>query len=438
MDGTPLVARMPYDNKQCKSYKGLKIKYASLIKDGETDPNLDNELPLINWENDVNFDGTKHNPLINLTSENNGVGSFINPEGYTKVYDSLMDYAKHGKVTLVDKVGNYISDLTSAGISQLTYNDLLFNLNPEFANYYDTVTDSSTDDRYYTCLSGINLCDRLTVWAEVDGHDTKLSGGYISKTDNDNLYKQLKDVISSSGKLSAFVEDLKFTLENGNIETLDTILTNYQNTLSKINSAATVNDLPSNYDLPGLGYSETQRESARALQAKYNNKPFITFITDLIPKFKVIQEKILLQNLSGLGEPTKYTTELEQLKKLKYYVTANSKSHDKTVSGVINVLTGFTELNKWVPVTSSDSQVNGITSPLVPLSATLSVYPASGNISGELTETKTIYFHGKEIYSIASGSAISSWLNAYNELILAQQEYNVKSAAERCLQTYSN
>lgn len=33
--GTPLVARMPYDNKQCKTYRGLKIRYAGVDAKGE-------------------------------------------------------------------------------------------------------------------------------------------------------------------------------------------------------------------------------------------------------------------------------------------------------------------------------------------------------------------------------------------------------------------
>jgi hypothetical protein len=152
MAGTPLVARMPYDNKQCKAYKGLKIKYASKVD--IFDENLDNELPLITWENDIPFDGTKHNPLIDLTNNTSGsVGSFITPSGFNYVYETLADTIKYGNISLVSKTGSYLTDLTSAGLSQLTYKDLLFNLNPEFANYYDTVLDDDTDDRYEACAS---------------------------------------------------------------------------------------------------------------------------------------------------------------------------------------------------------------------------------------------------------------------------------------------
>ena len=34
--GTPVVARMPYDNKQCKSYKGLAIRYSGITDDNDT------------------------------------------------------------------------------------------------------------------------------------------------------------------------------------------------------------------------------------------------------------------------------------------------------------------------------------------------------------------------------------------------------------------
>ena len=34
--GTPVVSRMPYDNKQCKAYKGLAIRYSGITDDNET------------------------------------------------------------------------------------------------------------------------------------------------------------------------------------------------------------------------------------------------------------------------------------------------------------------------------------------------------------------------------------------------------------------
>jgi hypothetical protein len=54
--GTPLVARMPYDNKQCKAYRGIKIRYAAINNKNEIDE----------WGG-ASFDA-KYNPLINFNT----------------------------------------------------------------------------------------------------------------------------------------------------------------------------------------------------------------------------------------------------------------------------------------------------------------------------------------------------------------------------------
>lgn len=36
--GTPIISRMPYDNKQCKTYKGLALRYAGVSQDKSNDP----------------------------------------------------------------------------------------------------------------------------------------------------------------------------------------------------------------------------------------------------------------------------------------------------------------------------------------------------------------------------------------------------------------
>ena len=430
--GTPLVARMPYDNKQCKAYKGLKIKYAAQLT--KPDPNLDNEGFLINWENDVDFDGSKHQPLIDITPS--GVGKYINPEGYNKVYDTLMDYAEHGTVSLVDKVGNHIVDLTSAGIKELTYTDLLFNLNPAFANYYDTVTESDAkqDTTYAECLSGINLVNRLITYSEVPTHDLTLSGTMFGSTDSENIFVQLKDtVLSPTGKLSAYQSDLEFKLENGNVKTLTTIFETYRDNLPL---SATVNDEPSTYDLPDK--TDSIREDARTLQYKYNNKPFIQFIKDLLPKFALIQEKILIHNLTHIKQYTSVTGEIDELKKLKYYVTANSKQHDKTISGVIKVLSGsaFSKLNSFSGFDKSKVTISGLfpKDEVPALSTILSGFtPESSFISASLTDVNEKYssaveikYDGKEVGTLSSTQPISAWLNIYEELLNCEESYNQK------------
>lgn len=48
--GTPVVARMPYDNKQCKAYKGLAIRYSGITDDRTPeDQNIDN-IKVYGWK----------------------------------------------------------------------------------------------------------------------------------------------------------------------------------------------------------------------------------------------------------------------------------------------------------------------------------------------------------------------------------------------------
>ena len=48
--GTPVVARMPYDNKQCKAYKGLAIRYSGITDDRtSSDQNIDN-VKIYGWK----------------------------------------------------------------------------------------------------------------------------------------------------------------------------------------------------------------------------------------------------------------------------------------------------------------------------------------------------------------------------------------------------
>jgi hypothetical protein len=64
--GTPLVARMPYDNKQCKTYRGLKLRYAGTAADDHT---------IVSWEND----GDVRNALIKLS----GVADTLDKQVFT-------------------------------------------------------------------------------------------------------------------------------------------------------------------------------------------------------------------------------------------------------------------------------------------------------------------------------------------------------------------
>ena len=104
--GTPLVARMPYDNKQCKAYKALKIKYASL--------DMQDENPvIINWSNDVNLTASA-SALIDLKKIASNLSSNAN---------TLEDVFKNYKLTTID------DNPTTINYQSLTFNDLLINLN---------------------------------------------------------------------------------------------------------------------------------------------------------------------------------------------------------------------------------------------------------------------------------------------------------------------
>lgn len=107
---------MPYDNKQCKAYKALKIKYAGykVNTDGG-----DNEFTVFGWDNDNQE--TNVSALVDL----NDVKKYINPNGYATVLDTL----------LAQNVEYYLDDdqpikALSSAISKLTYGDLLYQLSP--------------------------------------------------------------------------------------------------------------------------------------------------------------------------------------------------------------------------------------------------------------------------------------------------------------------
>ena len=73
---------MPYDNKQCKSYKALKIKYAGYKINNNGG---DNEFTVFGWDNDNQE--TNISALIDLDD----VKKYINPIGYPTVLSTLLN-----------------------------------------------------------------------------------------------------------------------------------------------------------------------------------------------------------------------------------------------------------------------------------------------------------------------------------------------------------
>lgn len=105
---------MPYDNKQCKSYKALKIKYAGYKLD-END-----NLQVFDWNNETqNVAGVSS--LIDLSN----VKSYINPSGWPTLIDTL----KNQNVQYYYEK-DVIYDATSSMLMKMNYKFYLDQLSP--------------------------------------------------------------------------------------------------------------------------------------------------------------------------------------------------------------------------------------------------------------------------------------------------------------------
>jgi hypothetical protein len=104
--GTPLVARMPYDNKQCKAYRGIKIRYAAV---DQKNHNVDT------WGGE--FPGGNFSPLVSLS-------------GITEKFEN--DGIISGDFATLVKNETY--KLTGASLSGLTYGQMFKALYPEELN----------------------------------------------------------------------------------------------------------------------------------------------------------------------------------------------------------------------------------------------------------------------------------------------------------------
>ena len=179
--GTPLVARMPYDNKQCKAYKALKIKYASL--------DMQDENPvIINWSNDVNLTASA-SALIDLKKIASNLSSNAN---------TLEDVFKNYKLTTID------DNPTTINYQSLTFNDLLINLNTVSSKI---LTDD--DIQKITPLQNkINNVENIETYLTVAKHDRSI-----------NAVKKLENYSTISGE--TVINDISF----------DTLLTYYNSKL---------------------------------------------------------------------------------------------------------------------------------------------------------------------------------------------------------------
>ena len=138
--GTPIVGRMPYDNKQCKAYKALKIKYAEYKHNKDTD-----ELEVFGWENDHDIAGVSS--LIDL----NDVKSYLNPAGWSTTLETL---ANQNISYFYDD--DKIISAVSSQLKPLTYEFLLRQLSPTAWSSYD-LENTDTDENEFLSDSYTNL-----------------------------------------------------------------------------------------------------------------------------------------------------------------------------------------------------------------------------------------------------------------------------------------
>ena len=152
--GTPLVARMPYDNKQCKAYKALKIKYvAKKDKGGENSE-------YINWDNDstVTLDA---NPLMPLSGIANNLNA--SPSSWTNLFNcygkNAFDVEPSG-LTVHDMLANLSGVPSGTTLTAFTINK---KLPSDLGIPSGVITAFSTDEN----VSG--LLETKIIDAEVSG-----------------------------------------------------------------------------------------------------------------------------------------------------------------------------------------------------------------------------------------------------------------------------
>ena len=175
--GTPLVARMPYDNKQCKAYKALKMKFAAVAMQDENPV-------IINWNNDVTLNSTA-SALIDLKT----IAGKLNSNSNT-----LKETFEQYNVTTLDNI-------TPIDYNTLTFNDLLINLN-EVSSKILSEDELESINAIQTKIDSVNT---IQTYLSVSKHNTSITA-----------VKQLETYPSISGE---------FVINNE--ITFDTLLTHY-------------------------------------------------------------------------------------------------------------------------------------------------------------------------------------------------------------------
>jgi hypothetical protein len=421
--GTPIVARMPYDNKQCKSYKALKVKFASIAED----ENSDTGFTLYDWNNDAEFTSTA-SALIDLDL----VGTKVAPEGFKTLLETL----NHKTVTMTD--ANGIESIVKP--NQLTYSNVLYSLNSDFRFNAD-VNDDNFTQAYIKTRDNLQS---IINYSNIEYHDRSLSSFTT------NVSASLSEFKDGLGKL---IEEVSTGIITGatNISALSGDFNNISKTITGFGviSANLISDLDlssaSTYLISGIfdnlsGVKSLSGGVTPKINDDLSSLSFPASISGLgvisgsnfVDIFECYRDRLeKIQNFYIRFKKASGTNDIDTevadaLNMLKNYITAKTTKHDKTVSGIINVLSAIPEFSC---LTSAEIFYGFKNGEKKPLSAVLNEYTLSASVSGN-ADFPTSALIGTweteypEYCSVASNKPISAWINIalyHNQLSIIEK-----------------
>lgn len=356
--GTPIVARMPYDNKQCKAYKGLKIKYASVVEDKNNDAGF----TILNWENDQQF-SSQAEPLISLDQ----VGQYIQPEGFNTVLETLQNQeverlAYPSNAILLAQPTGYV--IPSGSLKELTYYDLIYNLSPQVGTIMGlTISSATIGENDYNLYSAVNKAisniAQINAFVNVNAHPIELKtvSNIITSI---NAYNGTDGLSANLETISGILDTFKTTKPDfyGDID----INLNFKNTVpstlmqvfDKYNAISGITDVPSALlliDAPKTKNYIDKTVNLSGLPIEMKNNSPQTLMNEVGEVLATLRSRIIEANtIEGIDLST-YDSAAAELGLLKIYVEANTSRHDKHISGIINLLTDesgmFKKLNAY-------------------------------------------------------------------------------------------
>lgn len=324
---------MPYDNKQCKSYNGIKLKYATLMKDS-----IDDENPVIvtDWNNDMPV-GSPASALIDLDL----VGSPLKPTGY----GTLLDTLNAQTVTSFDG-----AELTP---SAMTYSTMVYNLSPEllversidqktsvYTNVIDninTIINTINDLSLYSEFGKTNPLIDTTVSAIIN---LVPSGSTETETEKINAaYNNLVSAFMAGGVLSS--------LSNTEFEKLLYYNSDFDISFEQVNEKY-------NQVIPTSAFNNTEKVllatdiPATVIKAKaintyfaedyYKNYSLIDCWDSMSKQLNALEEKVReLAEDAGI-DLTFYKSAYTQASKLQTYLRLEKYGIDTSVSNAYKLL----------------------------------------------------------------------------------------------------